>query len=1113
MNSIHADLQAHKFTKEEEALLQKLKLNCTNDGREIDLDMSASIFHKLGRLYFQRSEICSTLDQMICLIRCDVLLNAALVRTCSDAIAIKQDLEKLHHQLFQLTPTKHKEVDLCTTTANVRYLVKKMRTDVDLELKKIPKVEEHESKNAMYEQELNKVNTIESLQNTIAAEYAKIMASLAEDCTKIMGKAPCSFVIIGMGSLARKEITPYSDFEHIIVLDSTFDGQNEEILNYFRWYSVIFQIILIDLGETIIPSVLNNTNSKLGSWFYDDITRSGVSFDGTFPWACKYPLGRQQFTKNKMWKTELIKSVPNMLKYLNSTESLKNGYHLGDMLTKICYVYGAQSLFKEFKSGVTNIIKKQNQNLKNEVLIQIKNDLENFAMRSVLLKINDENKFNVKKDVYRVTTLFIAALGRLNNIEANSSFDIVRKLAEKSVISKNAMHNLMYAIAIACEIRLRWYMVNNKQKNEIDGNNATKTFLEIIGETSTISYFQVAYALQCDISKRFNLKKGHFYSHPEMLNISIYSSFQRNRKLENHINNIEVNPKDQRLLDFDTCLIMLGKNQTLSPEKKLPMTTSNKLKRNLCHEFLLLGQDLQTNNNYLDAKESFDNALKIQQQTSNDLATDKCVATTLHEIGRCLMEMNKLSDAKEYLEKALEIHQQTSNDLATDKCVAISLHEIGRCLMKMNKLSDAIAYLYKALEIDQLTSNDLATDKSVALSLHEIGRCLMKMNKLSDAKTYLKNALKIKQRASNNLDIDQSVAISLHEIGRCLMKMNKLSDAKAYLHKALKIHQRTSNNVATDNSVATSSHEIGRCLMEMNKLSDAKKYLKKALEINEQTSNDLATDQSVAISLYEYGRCLMKMNKLSDAKKYLEKALEVEQQTSNDLATDQRVAISLHEIGRCLMKMNKLSDAKEYLEKALEIDQRTSNNVATDKCVAISLHDIGRCLMKMNKLSDAREYLVKALEIHRQTSNDLATDKSVATSLHEIGRCLMKMNKLSDAEAYLEKALEIHRQTSNNVATDKSVATTLHEIGRCSMKMNKLSDAKEYLEKALDIKQRALNDCATDQSVAISMHEIGRCLMKMNKLSDAKEYLDKALKIKQLISNDLASDKSVVSTL
>jgi len=115
-----------------------------------------------------------------------------------------------------------------------------------------------------------------------------------------MGEAPCTFALIGMGSLARCEITPYSDFENIIILDNSLlrDEFYEKTLNYFRWFSVIFHIVLINLQETIIPSVAIDS---LKDWFYDDITPRGISFDGMMPHACKFPLGRQQLTKEKTW--------------------------------------------------------------------------------------------------------------------------------------------------------------------------------------------------------------------------------------------------------------------------------------------------------------------------------------------------------------------------------------------------------------------------------------------------------------------------------------------------------------------------------------------------------------------------------------------------------------------------------------------------------------------------------------------------------------------------------------------------------------------------------------------------------------------------------------------
>ena len=926
---------------------------------------------------------------MFCLIRCAVLLNAALVRTCSDSNVIKQDLKQLNQHLLTSAEAEQKDVNLIEKTEKVKLLVNKMREDVNKELSKIPKVEEHQSKDDLWEQELNKVEAIESLQNKISDEYTKIMANLAKDCEQIMGKAPCRFAIAGMGSLARKEITPFSDFEHVIVLDSKCDDKNENILNYFRWYSVIFQIILVNLGETIVPSVLNTTNSKLGSWFYDDITKSGISFDGTFPWASKYPLGRQQLTRNKDWKTELIKSVPNMLKYLNSDESLKNGYHLGDILTKICYVYGDQSLYQEFKSGVYNILKKTNKNLKQEILNQIVDDLENSAIRSVILKITEKGECNVKKDIYRVTTLFISAMGRLKKITTHSCFDIIRKLAKMRVISNYAKHHLMYAIAIACEMRLRWYMVNRKQKDNISDVEETSKFLEIIGEISAFSYFQIAYALQCDISKRFDLKKRHYYSHPDLLNINIYSSFRNWKKVEDCINTFKVTPKEQPLLDFDTCLRILRTKKTLPTNTLSLMASSAENEECSSFKFYLIGQKLFDMNKFIDAKEYFEKALAIQQTKSNNVTAEKHVANLLHDVGRCLIKENKLSEARDSFEKALEIKQQISTDIATDRDVAITLNEIGRCLIKMNKLNDAKECLEKALKIKQL-SNDINTNRDMAFTLNDIGRCLIKMNKLADAKKYFEKALEIKQKTSNNVATDRDVAFTLNEIGQCLTKMNKHDDAKEYLERALKIRKRTSNNIATDRDVAFSYCVIGRCLIKMNKLADAKKYFEKALEIKQKTSNNVATDRDVAFTLNEIGQCLTKMNKHDDAKEYLERALKIRKRTSNNIATDRDVAFSYCVIGRCLIKMNKLADAKKYFEKALEIKQKTSNNVATDRDVAFTLNEIGQCLTKMNKHDDAKEYLERALKIRKRTSNNIATDRDVAFSYCVIGRCLTR---------------------------------------------------------------------------------------------------------------------------
>ena len=204
----------------------------------------------------------------------------------------------------------------------------------------------------------DKINQIRNLQDKITTNYIKIMADLSDYCQEVLGKAPCKFTVVGMGSLSRKEVTPYWNFKHIILLEEGVQEKSSynKILEYFRWYLVIFHVIIINLRETILPSVsiycLNNKDFELGDWFYDAFTTRGISFDGMMPHACKFPkfpLGRQEFTKDKRWKTELIKPVSEMLKYQTKEEDLKNGYHLKDILTKVCFVYGDKNIFHNFE--------------------------------------------------------------------------------------------------------------------------------------------------------------------------------------------------------------------------------------------------------------------------------------------------------------------------------------------------------------------------------------------------------------------------------------------------------------------------------------------------------------------------------------------------------------------------------------------------------------------------------------------------------------------------------------------------------------------------------------------------------------------------------------------
>ena len=1022
------------------------------NGKEICPKQSAKIFHKLGQLY------CKQTPDMIKLIQCAALYNAAIARSPDNVDAIRNDLKILCNQVLRLANAKTLNANLITASKQVKQEIEQMRLKVEKKLNIMENIQERIKADATQTYfESNKIKSIKNNQKQIAKDYTKIMANLAKYCANLMGVAPCKFVLVGMGSLAKKEITPFSDFEHIIVLEKMSNkiASDQTVLNYFRWFSVIFQIILINLQETILPSVvIEGLNSSNDNWFFDGITKRGISFDGMLPHACKFPLGRQQHTENKQWTTELIKPINEMLKYLTTEENIKNGYHLKDILTKVCYVYGNEAVFNEFQKSIFNMLDNQDKEEKvKEIKEQIIDDLESFTVSSNIFKLKSSTSINIKALFYRSITLFVTALGRIHNIRASSCFDIIEKLAIEKKISEYAKHKLNFAVSLACEVRLKWYMECKRQNDTIESELKNKTavqlLLNLVGKPNIFMFFQTVYALHCDISKQLVLKKKHFYTNPNILTCHLHLAFGK--------------IKDIKVIKID--------------KKK-------------------------ENSNILNYLKNFDEIMKQFETDTNsynkftDFDTDKSLATTLHTIGYCLLDMNKHDEALEYLQQSMKIQEQASLDLSTNKSFATTLHNIGRCLLDMNKHDEALEHLQRALKIQEQASLDLSRDESFAITLHEIGRCLLDMNKHDEALEYLQRAMKIYEQASLDLSTDGSFAITLHAIGRYLLKMNKHDEALEYLQRAMKIQEQVSLDLSKDKGFAIILHDIGRCLFYMNKHDKALEYLQRAMKIQEQVSLDLSKDVSFAMTLHTIGYCLLNMNKHDEALEYLQRAMKIEEQASLDVNTNVSFAITLQYTGHCLLNINKHDEALEYLQRAMKIQEQVSLDLKTDNSFATTLHNIGHCLLSMNKHDEALEYLQRAMKIKEKASLDLSTDENFATTLHTIGYCLLNMNKHDEALEYLQRAMKIEEQASLDLNKDESFASTLHEIGRCLLNMNKYDEALEYLQRAMKIEEQASLDLSKDESFAMTLQHIGSCLWNMNKHNEALEYLQRAMKIK-----------------
>ena len=1003
-------IQEITLEDKEDQLAQELKLICDDHGRELDIQKSAQILHELAKIYQKRS------PDLFSLIKSAALYNAAIARNPENANEIENDLKQLCKHILSQANANQQNADLVAKAKQIKRDIEKMRTEVDLRLQAIKQIPDIAEQNHLKLHEANKIGDVRQLQNDITDNYIHIMADIAAYCDDVMGESSLRFALVGMGSLARKEVTPYSDFENIILLQnsSTLDKDcPEDAINHFRWYSVIFQVILINLQETIIPSVaifsLNDETSKLGNWFYDSFTTRGISFDGMMPHACKFPLGRQNPTKDKPWKTELIKPVDEMLKYLSSEENLKNGYHLSDILTKTCFIYKDRDVFTEFQNGVFQKLESDVNDIcaLEAIKKQVADDLGNFAMRPVILKLKSKTKLNVKQVVYRSTTLFVSALGRICNIRAASCFDVVEELAEENIISEYAKHKIMYAVALACEIRLRWYSEHKKQNDMISNDldhevNPLTKLLKIVGKSSTISYFQIAYALQCDISKRLNLSKNHFYTNPSLLNSNLGHCFNDDEHLVKFLVYQEpTSVSNERFYNFDDCLktIESASHQITSMQRA-----------NFCHdEIKCLGMKLLCMGFFDDALECFQ-IFKSMTQASNTPSSledqfSHCESSFLLT-GYTLNQMGKETEATKCFKKFLQTSEDcfVSNDIISNELKAIVYRQMGCCCIYMGKDKDAITHLENSLQILENLTETLEYNSDLVLTLYWLGNCLMDRKDLDEALFHFFKALDIYQKvtqtatvSSINNNLDHHL---LYRIGHCLFKLNKIEEAVKHWQRTLTIKKQMSSN---DRSVSHTMFWIGRCFIKTNEPNTAISYFQKSIEINERISLNVNIDSAIAVDLYWMGQCFIKTKKLSEALSCLQRSLDIFIRLSPNASTDSDVAAARYKIGLCLKNMNKPDEAMIYLSQSL----KTRKKICSLEDIANTLHTIAICLLDLHKPNEALPIFRKSLQLRKIMPESVRTCKNIASSTYWISCCMKYLKRHAESQICLEESLKV----------------------------------------------------------------------------------------------------------
>ncbi len=139
---------------------------------------------------------------------------------------------------------------------------------------------------------------IQKTLRRLTREFMQLLTQLITETQEFLGPPPVKWAAIGMGSMSRGEMCPYSDIEFAFVIEK----DTPKALEYFRTLSKILELKIINLGETKFPIFGGRYESPTPDGFsLDSAGNSPLGVTGVYE-LIGTPKQLAQFQSVKFWR-------------------------------------------------------------------------------------------------------------------------------------------------------------------------------------------------------------------------------------------------------------------------------------------------------------------------------------------------------------------------------------------------------------------------------------------------------------------------------------------------------------------------------------------------------------------------------------------------------------------------------------------------------------------------------------------------------------------------------------------------------------------------------------------------------------------------------------------
>lgn len=842
------------------------------------------------------------------------------------------------------------------------------------------------------------ISLTQSAFNLITEEIKGYIKILYEEAENTLGSPPCGYSLVGLGSMALGQMTPYSDLEFAILTENDEYEKNQDfrISEYFKNLSYIVNFRVICLGETSLPSSDYNLN-------LDHLATPAINFD----LGGKTPIGRLDGIK----PYTLIQTVDKMLFYLKNEESKSEHIdkNLPYILETTTFIAGEQTIFDKYKKEANEFLSTKvlrtpqshyevraikaleygtiEMDYNRPVLEQEKYTAGNLEAFSFKAQEKRGQLFDVKQEIYRMPDRFIYNFGKLYNIIGNNSWNTIDQLVEKKIITYQAGQNLKQALSFAVSLRLETYIYYGYQKEQIDISVSTESNNLDMSTGRAGGAFQLS---KDDLTEDGPLFKFYYSMIPLVQKLSEFcqkaSELSQNQKrlffsTEAFFEtNIDIKYQIYTRIIHNVKSIELLRNSVLNSKESKNFKESVQYVESL----LKLGNLFRESEDYTKALAYFYKALELGARFLSPI-----FPVVLSARQNIALVYNMQGESEKALKIFLDILPITVETNRSVLEVATLCNNIGLAYADLNQHEKAIEYKKTALKL--LESETSKNWPEIAKFHNNIGYSYRMLKEYDKALYHQNESLRI--RKNTLVPKHKDIAISIESVAGTYLKMGNFHKGLELRLQALEILEKSTNTNNTH--IARSCTNIACTYMNLKNYKKVLEYLlktwvlerdlygsdsvqvKETQELIDSTKTKIFQIKEQANKAYEQAKNLQQLGKKS-ASRY-EEALELFEQIG-DTQTAIKVLqnlIVIYQDKDNKVRVTKLLESKiqaiQHLQEKNLIVKNTNkvnkfiNNIDED-IQQISNHKV-KVKSMYDMMSDFEDFKVKVNEpLTRQIS-------------------------------------------------------------------------------------------------------------------------------------------------